>query len=183
MTCRECAMLNANQRQMLTAAAGGLFGYALALTRNRDSAADLVQDCVVRAISAKQAPQDERAFRAWLFTIARHLWFDRLRSWRRRRAMQEAADLDQRTSGALYDITVTHLTVREAFFLLSENHRDVLALVDIGGLTYDETAELLRIKRGTVMSRVSRARAALAEKLSGPHVVELPRKGKGMRRG
>lgn len=67
-------MLNANQRQMLTAAAGGLFGYALALTRNRDSAADLVQDCVVRAISAKQAPQDERAFRAWLFTIARHLW-------------------------------------------------------------------------------------------------------------
>ena len=79
--------------------------------------------------------------------------------------------------------TVTHLAVREAFFLLSENHRDVLALVDIGGLTYDETAELLRIKRGTVMSRVSRARAALAEKLSGPHVVELPRKGKGMRRG
>ena len=40
-----------------------------------------------------------------------------------------------------------------------------------------------KIKRGTVMSRVSRARAALAEKLSGPHVVELPRKGKGMRRG
>lgn len=176
-------MLTTSQRQMLSAAAGGVFGYALALTRNRDAAADLVQDCVVRAMTAKRAPDDERAFRAWLFTILRHLWFDQLRSWRRRRAMQQAFDLDQRTIPIAADPTVTQLAVREAFFLLSTDHRDVLALVDIGGFSYDETAALLQINRGTVMSRVSRARAALAEKLTDPQVVELSDTDKGIRRG
>lgn len=176
-------MLTTPQRQMLTTASGGVFGYALALTRNRDTAADLVQDCVVRAMSARRAPHDERAFRAWLLTILRHLWLDQLRSWRRRRDMQETTHPDQQATDALADPTVTRLAVREALFLLSADHRDVLALVDIGGFTYDETAALLQINRGTVMSRVSRARAALAGKLTDPQVVELSDTDKGIRRG
>lgn len=176
-------MLNADQRQMLTAAGSSLFGYALALTRNRDQAADLVQDCLVRALSGTGAPVKERAFRAWLFIIARNCWVDQLRSLRRQRALYDAVEGANHGTPTPLDATVTRLAVREAFFLLSSDHRDVLALVDIGGFSYDETAVMLGINRGTVMSRVSRAREALAGQLADPNVVAFPGQDKGVRHG
>lgn len=69
---------------------------------------------------------------------------------------------------------VNRLAVRQAFMQLGKDHRDVLALVDIGGFSYDETAMMLSIPRGTVMSRVSRARAALMRGLSDDKVVPFP---------
>ncbi|AXC51295.1 RNA polymerase sigma factor [Paracoccus suum] len=166
---------------MLTAAGGTLFGYALALTRNREQAIDLVQDCVVRALAGPSAPDNERAFRGWLFAIARNSWVDQLRAFRRQRALQDAVGEASPVTDALSDGAVTQLAVREAFLLLSPDHRDVLALVDIGGFSYDETAIMLGINRGTVMSRVSRARAALATLLSDSRVVEFP--GRNRRAG
>lgn len=170
---------------MLSDAGSSLFGYALALTRDRDQTAELVQDCVVRALSSRGGPHDERAFRAWLFTIARNLWVDRLRSSRRRRALHQEVDAGNRTvaGAASIDATVARLAVRDAFFHLSPDHRDVLALVDIGGFTYDETAMLLGVNRGTVMSRVSRARAAMAGLLADPRAMSFQGPGKGLRHG
>ncbi|MCT8331564.1 RNA polymerase sigma factor [Albidovulum sediminis] len=176
-------MLNADQRRMLTTAGSRLFGYALALTRNRDQARDLVQDCVVRALSSAGGPENERSFRAWLFTIARNVWIDQLRSSRRQRALLGAIDEANNAAAARIDATVARLAVREAFFHLSPDHRDVLALVDIGGFSYDETAIMLGINRGTVMSRVSRARAALEVQLSDVNVVAFPGQDKGVRHG
>jgi RNA polymerase sigma-70 factor (ECF subfamily) len=91
-------------------------------------------------------------------------------------ALEEQAGVDCDTSGLSggEDRVVNQLAVRQAFLLLSKDHRDVLALVDIAGFSYDEAATLLDIPRGTIMSRVSRARSALARQLAQGAVVGLP---------
>src|SRR3546814_4924077 len=55
-----------------------LYGYAVSLTRDRESARDLLQDCAVKALSASSAPTDDAALRAWLFRILRNAWIDRI---------------------------------------------------------------------------------------------------------
>ena len=156
-----------------------LFGYACVLCSDTASAEDLYQDAVLRAMSARSVPGEARSFRVWMFRLTRNLWIDTLRSRRHHDAWADevaGVDCDDRALTGGEEITVNRLAVRQAFLLLSKAHRDVLALVDIGGFSYDETAELLDVPRGTVMSRISRARAALARELSDGQVVALPLK-------
>lgn len=155
-----------------------LYGYAFALTRDREQAADLFQDCVVRAMSAKDVPDPDRAFRAWLFAIMRNLWIDGVREHQRKSSLHDRMeqDLAHAMPVPLESVIVNQLAVREAFSCLSIEHRDVLALIDIVGFSYEEAAELLSIPRGTVMSRISRARQALFRLLADDRVVAFPRK-------
>lgn len=153
---------------------GRLLGFAFALTRDRDTASDLLQESVVRAISAPSLPRDERAFRAWMFTTMRNLWIDRLRSPQER---TEAFSPEQELVCAplsMESLLVNKIAVRQAFELLSTEHREVLALVDIGGFSYEEAAGMLGIPMGTVMSRVSRARRALAAQLNENTITAMP---------
>lgn len=156
-----------------------LYGFAVAMTGDRDRARDLLHDCVVRAAAAPDRPVDEPAFRAWLFTIMRNLWIDQLRAEERRSRMaQTLSDAAAFMPVSLESMVVESFAVRQAFELLSHDHREVLALVDISGFSYQEAADLLSVPRGTVMSRISRARQALAGLLAddGPRVVPLARK-------
>lgn len=152
-----------------------LFGYAYALTRDAERAADLLQDCVVRAMSTRYPPRDARAVRSWLFAILRNLWIDELRAERRRdRAHHEIAAEEAHSAATFPELNIVNrMAVRQAFDQLGKDHRDVLALVDIGGFAYQEAADILGVPRGTVMSRVSRARLALARTLADTNVVEL----------
>ncbi len=75
---------------------------------------------------------------------------------------------------SLESVVVNRLAVRTAFMTLSREHRDVLALVDIAGFSYEETAEMVGVPRGTVMSRVSRARQNLARLLAAPQITAFP---------
>lgn len=155
-----------------------LYGYAVAMTGDRDSARDLLHDCVARAAAARNWPADEPAFRAWLFTIIRNLWIDQVRARQRRTLVVETlsdAALDMPV--ALESVVVNAFAVRQAFELLSCDHREVLALVDISGFTYQEAAHLLGVPSGTIMSRISRARQALAKCLADdePTIVTLSR--------
>jgi RNA polymerase sigma-70 factor, ECF subfamily len=162
-----------------------LYGYAVALTRDREYAADLFQDCVVRAMARPDAPVDEGAFRAWLFTIMRNLWIDTCRARRRREGIETDAEDAAETAGpaSLERMIVNRIAVRQAFARLSDHHRDVLALVDIAGFSYAETADLLDVPTGTVMSRVSRARISLSHLLSDSNVAAFPTVGGGRRNG
>ncbi|WP_417580677.1 RNA polymerase sigma factor [Pelagibacterium sp.] len=151
-----------------------LMRYAFALTRDRDEARDLFQETMVRAMSAGDVPAADPAFRAWLFKIIRNLWIDRSRSHARRvRLYDQFANGEAGEAGEA--TTERNYAVREAFAFLSVEHQEVLALVDIAGFSYEETGELLSIPRGTVMSRVSRARQSLFQLLSGDAVVPLSR--------
>jgi len=153
-----------------------LFGYACALTTDTASAEDLYQDALVRAMAARAVPVDQTSFRVWMFRLLRNLWIDGLRARQRLDALlneQAGVDCDDIGATGGEDRVVNQLAVRQAFLQLSKQHRDVLALVDIAGFSYDETANLLDVPRGTVMSRVSRARAALARQLAEGPVVSL----------
>lgn len=151
-----------------------LFGYAWALSRDTADAEDLYQDAMVRALAAATAPEDLSAFRVWMFRLMRNLWIDRLRASDPAFSLDDLADADTPSVGSEQSV-VNRLAVQQAFMALDKIHRDVLALVDVGGFSYDETASLLDIPVGTVMSRVSRARTALCRLLSdNPKVVTLP---------
>lgn len=157
-----------------------LFGYALSLTLDRDVARDLVQECAVKALRARRMPESEAAFRAWLFTIVRNAFLDQ----NRREARYDAVHVELEADDTLMpQISLSHhddglinvITVRNALKQLSSDHREVVALIDISGFSYEEAAGLLGIPLGTVMSRLSRARRALIEIISESNVHMLPR--------
>ncbi len=169
-------MFGADQHSNLDGIRRKLFAYARALCRDRHAAEDLYQDALLRAMSAKDVPAGTASFRVWMFRLLRNLWIDNLRTQKRREAVLTRVELTDISSAGHSgnDPVLDRLAIREAFMQLSKEHRDVLALVDIGGFSYEETAELLGIPRGTVMSRVSRGRVALAAQLVEGNVVAFP---------
>jgi RNA polymerase sigma-70 factor, ECF subfamily len=139
-----------------------LFGYGLSLTGNREEAGDLLQECAVRALSARSVPDGEPARRAWLFRILRNAWIDQ----HRRRRVVELVELDE---GRCDDHVlwsgergiIDAIAVRQALARLPVAYREIVSLVDLVGFSYSEAAELVGVPIGTVMSRLSRARKAL----------------------
>lgn len=141
-----------------------LYGYARYLTMDPGRAEDLVQETCIRALASKRQPADDPAYRAWLFRILRNLHIDEGRRASRRQAVE--VDIGTVDEVAMeYSSTPDRLTdeldVRAAMARLRPDHAEILAMVDVGGLSYREAADVLDVPVGTVMSRVSRARAAL----------------------
>ena len=145
---------------------GRLYGYARSLTRDDDRAKDLVQECAVRALSAKSWPEDESAFRSWLFTIARNALIDQIRRDRYDPLPDGDLNADDRGPWLEHDRFIAGITVRQGLMHLSAEHREIIGLVDISGFTYAEAATLLQVPIGTVMSRLARARKALLTAIS-----------------
>lgn len=142
--------------------------YARYLTRDADRADDLVQECLLRAIARFESWQPGTNLRAWLFVILRNVFISELR--RAGRAPTDAAVGDEHPGLAVSGRQETRLEVLElqrALDMLSSEHREVLLLVAVEGLKYEEAAEVLALPVGTVRSRLSRARMALRELLEG----------------
>lgn len=160
-----------------------LFRYACGLCSQTAAAEDLYHETLVRAMSAKSVPSEQVSFRIWMFQVLRNLWIDDLRARARAQDYARSEDIDAGHEGPATeseDAVVNRLAVRQAFMQLSKDHREVLALVDIAGFSYVETGMLLSIPEGTVMSRISRAREALARRLSSDQVIAFPgRQGAG----
>src|SRR5690606_22224489 len=107
---------------------------------------------------------------SWMFRIIQNLHTDAIRAGRVRGAGFDAVDPDTVWGGDSVAETEAHLmldTVRRIVNRLPEEQRAVLLLVCVEGFTYKETAETLGVPIGTVMSRLSRARAALMNILGG----------------
>ena len=160
-----------------------LYGYALSLAGNHHQAEDLVQECAVRALTARNIPSDEPAYRAWLFRILRNAFVDQVR---RKNTAAMAAKDEYFTPEMEYwqgdERFITVLTVKFEMAKLPRHQREIIALIDIVGLSYAETGHLLAVPVGTVMSRISRARRMLLEAIGASNVHELPvKKKKGIR--
>lgn len=140
-----------------------LYGYAYSLVHSADMAEDLVQNAVVKALSARSAPADEPAYRAWLFRILRNICIDDARRRAIRDQVMSPEHLEDENAGHYGSETqeINGLAVRIAFARLPLIHREILGAIDIAGLSYAEAADLLDIPEGTVMSRISRARSVL----------------------
>jgi RNA polymerase sigma-70 factor, ECF subfamily len=150
-------------------------GYNLAryLTRNDHNAEDVAQEACLRALKyfgGFRGGEDGSA-RAWFLAIVRHTAY----SWRQRaRAGAQETEFDEAVhSGAVADrhpeAAALRLDARETFRRLLDGlppeFREVIVLREIQGLSYKEIGEVAGVPVGTVMSRLSRARARLQEAL------------------
>ncbi|MAN99375.1 RNA polymerase sigma factor [uncultured Roseovarius sp.] len=140
--------------------------FALSLCRRGDLAEDLVQITAERAFRARDRFDAATHLQPWLFRILRNAWIDTLRRDATRGEVvdiHESPQPDPIDSAAQTDDRLTLNAVCAAMGHLPEDQRMVLHLVCIEGLSYAETASTLDIPQGTVMSRLSRARLALAK--------------------
>lgn len=160
-----------------------LYRVALSLTGQPADAEDLVQDTLIRAHRAIER-FDGAHPRAWLLTILRHTHLNRVRG------KSAVLLFDGDTAEATFDrlgtaapsaeevvVSATfEAGVAAALASLPEKHRQVVTLVDIEGLSYQAAADALGVPRGTVMSRLHRARARIREQLAADGLAPKRRK-------
>jgi RNA polymerase sigma-70 factor (ECF subfamily) len=140
--------------------------YARYLTGEAERADDLVQDCLARALEKLHLWQAGTNMRAWLFTIMHNLHVSNVRRAQRRPQSCEVTPENPGppTLGNQFD-NVQLRELSDALDRISGEHREVLLLVVVEGMAYQDAAEVLDIAVGTVRSRLSRARDALREAL------------------
>jgi RNA polymerase sigma-70 factor (ECF subfamily) len=140
--------------------------YARALTRNRERADDLVQDTLGRALLKERFWQPGTNLRAWLFTIMHNQNVNNVR-----RDLRESGAVDMEQISVTLPATTDPTASRQIFELeralaqLPLEQRQVILLVGLEGMSYEDTAGILSVPIGTVRSRLSRARYALRKLL------------------
>jgi RNA polymerase sigma-70 factor, ECF subfamily len=149
------------------------------LVGSREAAEDLVQETYVRAFRSWQQYTPGTNLRAWLLRILTNLNIDR---GRRQQRTPQTASLDEKGDYYLYDKLeereggpldeervierLSQDSIVDALAHVPHDFRDVLVLVDIGEFSYADTAQILDIPIGTVMSRLHRARRILKGELA-----------------
>jgi RNA polymerase sigma-70 factor (ECF subfamily) len=162
------AMSEASRREVragLEPALARLWRYALVVSRARDVADDLVQATCLRAIErADQFVPGTRVDR-WLFAILRSIWLNEIRSRRIREGggFVDAADVLTTDGEREIEMNITASAVLRAIDRLPEAQRETILLVYGEGYSYAEAAATLGVPIGTIMSRLSAGRAALAK--------------------
>jgi RNA polymerase sigma-70 factor (ECF subfamily) len=139
--------------------------YARALTRNRERADDLVQDTLSRALVKEQFWQPGTNLRAWLFTIMHNQNVNNVRLAVRESRM---VDMEQLSPiPATTDPTASRqmFELERALAQLSLKQRQVILLVGLEGMSYEDAAGILSVPVGTVRSRLSRGRDILRKLL------------------
>lgn len=143
--------------------------YARALAGDRSRADDLVQDTLERAIVKRALWRSGTDLRAWVFTIMHNVFINQTR-----RAARDALPVDPATlaeidaaDGTSAETYAQLNSIEISLAQLSDEQREVLLLVALEGMSYDEVAHTLGIPMGTVMSRLSRARVRLGTLLEG----------------
>lgn len=152
-------------RQRLEHARDRLYRVAYSWCHDRYLADDLVQQTLVKALQKGNQLRDFNVLDTWLFRILTNCWRDHFRRQRDMIELDEAAHCHYVTPDAEHDRSEIVSRVRSAIATLPMSQREVITLVDLGGLSYTEVASVLEIPIGTVMSRLCRGRRALKEKL------------------
>ena len=154
-------------QQEITELLPGLRRFAYSLTGSMADADDLLQNTVERLLT-RDMPGDVDLTK-WAFRICRNVWIDECRA---RKVRREAAEQPELSDGLVTN--GEHQTTKEiewnrvdsAMSRLPEDQRQIISLVAIQGMPYKMVAEILEVPKGTVMSRLARARAALSETLA-----------------
>ena len=144
--------------------------FGLSLTKDLDSADDLVQAACERALTRLDQLREGSRLDSWLCRIIYTQWIDTLR--RRQVRSEKLIILSRETeSGSASSVAdpnfSTSLDVRTALESLPEEHRAAVMLVCVEGYGYAEAADVLNVPAGTIASRVSRAREMMSRRLRG----------------
>ncbi len=164
------------EQELLTEHAGLVYNLALRLTGNRADAEDLAQDVLLRALRALPGFRGDSLASTWLYRITVNSWKNRVRSEKRRSFWRtvtlglisgdddgpalELSDNEPPPDAAL-EATERSAAVQRALMGLDEDDRAIVVLRDVEDRSYGEIGTVLGVPKGTVKSRLSRARAKL----------------------
>jgi RNA polymerase sigma-70 factor (ECF subfamily) len=165
-------------RQRLEEEIPRLRRYARALTTDASRADDLVHDTLVRALAKQHLWQPGTDLRAWLFTLMHNQNVNHIR-----RAIREGTSVDIEQVTSLTDNSDPSASrllfeLRRALDKLPEGQRQLVLLVGLEGLSYEQAAEIFKIPVGTVRSRLSRGREALRELMTMSETEAAPTRGR-----
>ncbi|MCB9745909.1 MAG: RNA polymerase sigma factor [Alphaproteobacteria bacterium] len=152
-----------------------LYFHAFSIVRERQEAYDAVQEVFIKAMRERRLFDPDFGLRAWLFRVTTNLCYNIVRDKRRRAGILDRMpdeSVPQGTCRSSRDVVYAGQLRDEllgALDVLSPDHRRILLLRYYQDLSYNEIAEELDIKLGTVMSRLSRARARLSEVVGPDH--------------
>lgn len=160
-------------RALVERYSGMAYSLALRMTGSPPDAEDAVQEAFLSAWRALPRFRMDAKFSTWLYRLTANAATDLLR--RRKKEAQDSSLDDPDAPVSLPDPAPSpqeraeqserEAALRRGLAKLSENHRQILLLREIGGLSYDEIAEALKLTPGTVKSRLARARLELRQKL------------------
>ncbi|WP_107846331.1 RNA polymerase sigma factor [Litoreibacter ponti] len=144
--------------------------FAASLTRSAVEADDLVQEACLRALARADQWDPTQPLDRWMFRITRNLWISEMR--KRKVRMGEGQVPAEESPELVSIVTGEHAMearqLRAQLAALPEDLSAILLAVSVEGYSYAEAAELFDIPLGTVMSRVHRARKALAKQIATP---------------
>lgn len=155
-----------------------VFNIALKMLGNHDDASELAQEAFIKIYKSIKGFKEESSFSTWVYRIATNVCLDELRKRKNRKLtyldeviQSEDGDLkreiaDQGLSpDAIAERKELKHALNQAILSLSEEHRVVLIMRDLHGMTYEEIAKITKCPEGTVKSRINRARLSLKEAL------------------
>jgi RNA polymerase sigma-70 factor (ECF subfamily) len=142
-----------------------LRAFARTFCRDPSDADDLVQETLTKGIANLDKFEPGTRMKSWLFTIMRNTFYTRIKI-----STREAPGLMDCASGrpvqeATQEWTVRGKEVHAAINRLQAHHREVLVLIGVLGVSYEEAAGICQCAIGTVKSRLNRARMNLLEDL------------------
>jgi RNA polymerase sigma factor (sigma-70 family) len=153
-----------------------LWRYARVLTRSDADADDLVQEALARALALARSYDASRPLLPWLIIVVRNTFLTGVtRSNAEKRRLETYAVLSNPQSLPSQEHIAELANVRRALLALPTEQAEVLHLVGVLGFTYADAADVLGVPTGTVMSRLSRARAALRDNMEGGDRSAQPR--------
>lgn len=126
---------------------------------------DLVQETQVRALNKLDSLREESRLAVWLTRIMANLYRDQFRKTREETGLEIEPVEDEETPERSTNRSQLVQHTRDAIAALNDDQRQIITLVDLSGFSYADTAQILDVPVGTVMSRLSRARVKLREQL------------------
>ena len=158
---------------LMVAEISHLRAFAVSLSGSYSLADDLVQDTLVKAWSHADSFQRGTNLRAWLVTILRNTYFSQYRQRSREVQDTDGALAEQIPVKGGQESKLQMNDVQKALDRLAPEHREILLMIGLAQLSYEETAAICNIAVGTVKSRLNRARVKLAENLglTGTHEI------------
>jgi RNA polymerase sigma-70 factor (ECF subfamily) len=167
-------------RELVERYQGRVFAMICGMVRDREEARDITQESFIKAYRNLDRFRLDSSFYTWLYRIAMNCAIDLLRRRKVRRHSEFNEEIGQKDSSGMMDDSHSKMNpgkdlerkrLRKKIFAaldeLSEDHRQILVLREIEGLSYEEIGETMEIPEGTVMSRLFYARRKMQSLLGG----------------
>ena len=139
-----------------------LFRFCYYLTRKKELAEDICQDCLIKVLTKINSLKDSKLFISWIFKAAKNRFLDHAKSHNvvKTESIENKGDLH---NGSDSQKTLTIIHINEVLRVLNEDERLIILLVDQQGYSYKEAAEIIGLSESALTSKIHRIRKVFLE--------------------